>query len=224
LKAGKMSSESYEMSQDELELLLDKLETGLGQLETSSGEARKRMVEVCRSQLEEANKLTDEMETEARSAPLQYRAEMLASVRQFQGQLRNKQAIFTKKSFSNKDVFSNQTEESGSGVRNEDLRNQVLAGSRVLERTADSLFRTQQIAVETEAVGGEIIGDLGTQRDALERARNRLIDTDEELGRSRKIVRKMYLNVFSNKILLICIILVEAGILAAVVYFKYFKK
>merc|ERR1712112_186502 len=208
------------MGQDELELLLDKLETGLGQLETCSGEARKRMIQVCRSQLEEANKLADEMETEARSAPLQYRAEMLASVRQFQGQLRNKQAIFTKKSFSNKDVFSNQTEESGSGVGNEDLRNQVLAGSRVLERTADSLFRTQQIAVETEAVGGEIIGDLGTQRDALERARNRLIDTDEELGRSRKIVRKMYLNVFSNKILLICIILVEAGILAALVYFK----
>jgi len=218
-----MSSEKYEMSQDELELLLDKLGTGLDQLENSSGEARKRFLQVCRGQLDEANKLTDEMETEARGAPLQYRAEMLASVRQFQEQVRNKQAIFTKRSYSKRDVFSNQVEENSGGA-NKEYRQQVLAGSRVLERTGDSLIRTQQIAVETEAVGGEIIGDLGTQREALERARTRLIDTDEELGRSRKIIRKMYLNVFSNKILLVCIILVEAGILAAIVYWKYFKK
>ena len=45
-------------------------------------------MQVCRGQLEEANKLTDDLETEARSAPLQYRAEMLAQVRQAQQQVR----------------------------------------------------------------------------------------------------------------------------------------
>ena len=93
-----------------------------------------------------------------------------------------------------------------------------------MERTGDSLLRTQQIAVETEAVGGEIISDLGTQREALERTRTRLIDTDAELGRSRKIIRKMYLNVFTNKIVLVCIIFLELGILGGVVYWRFFKK
>ena len=45
-----------------------------------------------------------------------------------------------------------------------------------------------------------------------------------ELGRSRKILRKMYVNVFSNKIILIVIIVIEILILCGVVYWKYLRK
>ena len=82
-------------------------------------------------------------------------------------------------------------------------RERVLAGSRTLERTGESLHRASQVAVETEVVGGAIIEDLGSQRDALERTRNRLIETDLELSKSRRILQKMYLNVISNKIILL---------------------
>ena len=37
----------------------------------------------------------------------------------------------------------------------------------------------------------------------------RLVETDVELGRSRRILKKMYLNVFTNKIVLILIIVIE---------------
>jgi hypothetical protein len=103
-------------------------------------------------------------------------------------------------------------------------RERVLAGTRTLERTGDSLYRATQVAVETEAVGGAIIEDLGSQRDALERTRNRLIETDLELGKSRRILQKMYLNVVSNKVILLCIILIECGILGGLVYWKFFSK
>ena len=72
--------------------------------------------------------------------------------------------------------------------------------------------------------GNEIIGDLGTQRETLERTRARLIESDLELGRSRRILKKMYLNVFSNKIILIVIIIIEIAILAGVIYYKYGRK
>merc|ERR1711981_1414268 len=81
-------------------------------------------------------------------------------------------------------------------------RQQVVAGSQILARTGDSINRAQQVAVETDQVGNEIIGDLGAQRETLERTRARLIESDLELGRSRRILKKMYLNVFSNKIIL----------------------
>ena len=51
-----------------------------------------------------------------------------------------------------------------------------------------------------------------------------MIESDLELSRSRRILKKMYLNVFSNKIILIIIIFIEIGILAGVIYYKYGRK
>ena len=80
------------------------------------------------------------------------------------------------------------------------------------------------LSIWTNVSGGEIINDLGTQREALERTRTRLIESDLELGRARRVVKKMYLNVFSNKIILIVIILIEICILCGVIYWKYGRK
>lgn len=58
----------------------------------------------------------------------------------------------------------------------------------------------------------------------MERTRARLVESDLELSRSRRILRKMYTNVISNKVILIVIILIEIGILAGVLYWKYGRK
>ena len=81
-----------------------------------------------------------------------------------------------------------------------------------------------KIEIYNYKVGNEIISDLGTQRETLERTRARLVETDLELSRSRRILKKMYVNVFSNKIILIVIILIEIGILSGLVYWKYGRK
>ena len=81
-----------------------------------------------------------------------------------------------------------------------------------------------KVSVETEQVGIGIIDDLETQRESLERTRHRLIDTDLQITRSRNILKKMYLNVTTNKIILICIIFIELGILIGLVYWKFIAK
>ena len=195
--------------------------------------------------MEEAGKALDEMEGEARAAPLQFRAEMLANVRKYRTSVNSLQSQLNKarivKETEVKGVDKGGRGETGHVVQDQ-YRQQVLAGTQILDRTGDSLYRAQQVAMETDAVGklnsyyekfclfpclclgGEIINDLGTQREALERTRTRLIESDLELGRARRVVKKMYLNVFSNKIILIVIILIEIGILAGVLYWKYGKK
>lgn len=52
----------------------------------------------------------------------------------------------------------------------------------------------------------------------------RLVETDVELGRSRRILKKMYLNVFTNKIVLILIIVIEICILGGLLYWKFGTK
>ena len=163
----------------------------------------------------------DEMDLEARSAPLQFRAEMIASVRSFRSRFALLKSSY--RSVSRSTYGSGETSEQGRVV-GDGLREKVINGVRTLERTSESIKRSQQVAIETEQIGEGIIDDLGTQRESLERTRTRLVETDIELGRSKKILRKMYLNVISNKIILTCIILIEIGILIGLIYWKFFSK
>lgn len=109
---------------------------------------------------------------------------------------------------------------------NLDSRNRqlVLEGRSVLERTGESIARSTQIAVETETIGTEVISELSDQRETLLRTKNRLTNTDEQLDNVKLILRRMKRNVLYNKLILILIIVLEAGILSTVSYLKFFKK
>lgn len=104
-----------------------------------------------------------------------------------------------------------------------DPRRTVLEGQRALERTSDSIARSTAVAIETEQIGNEVIGELGTQRETLVRTKTRLVDTDVEISRSRKILRSMYINMIYNKIILLGIIVIEVLILAIIIYWKWFR-
>lgn len=102
-------------------------------------------------------------------------------------------------------------------------RSTLLDGRRALERTSESLARSERTALETEAIGVEVVSNLGTQRETLERARNRLEDIDQGLTRTQSILNTMNRRVLTNKLLLILIIVSECGILASLVYLKFIK-
>ncbi|XP_022907305.1 vesicle transport through interaction with t-SNAREs homolog 1B [Onthophagus taurus] len=102
-------------------------------------------------------------------------------------------------------------------------RQAVLEGTAILARTGDSLARTNQVAIETENIGTEVVSELSSQRETLLRAKNRLTHADEQLDSSRNILRKMSRNVLYNKLILVLIIIVEIGILITVCYMKFFK-
>ncbi|XP_014234752.1 vesicle transport through interaction with t-SNAREs homolog 1B [Trichogramma pretiosum] len=101
----------------------------------------------------------------------------------------------------------------------------ILMESRAaVERGNQSVAKSQAIAIETEQIGTEVISELGEQRETLMRAKNRLINTDQELAKSRKIINTMKRRVLTNKFVLILIIIFEVVILGLTVYIKFFKK
>ena len=107
--------------------------------------------------LDEAGKALDEMEGEARSAPLQFRAEMLANVRKYRSSVNSLQSQLNKARVVREEVGGRGVDrggQGGGGVMVQDQhRQQVLAGTQILDRTGDSLFRAQQVALETDVVG-----------------------------------------------------------------------
>lgn len=106
---------------------------------------------------------------------------------------------------------------------NDALQTTVRQGTAILERTSQSLYRTKQVALESEEIGTGVIQELSQQREVLVRTRDRLTDTDAELGRSRRILRSMSRVALTNKLVLIGIILLEMCILAGLVYYKFFS-
>ncbi|XP_053671827.1 uncharacterized protein LOC128722036 [Anopheles nili] len=104
---------------------------------------------------------------------------------------------------------------------NEHHRQQVLQGRQILERTSASLARSNQIAIETEHTGHEVISELEVQRESLLRSQRRLENANDDLSRSGAIIRAMKRNVLYNKLILILIIVMETVILAGLIALKF---
>ena len=177
--------------------------------------------------------MLQEMDGEARMAPPAYRSEMLEKVRSGRESISRAQTRMTEigtrlaKMQQQNLLGASGDPSSSSSVAltvDEIHRRQVEEGSGILERTSQSILRSQQVALESEEVGGEIVSDLGVQRETLERARNRLQETNAEISRSRKVIRRIYLGVLQNKAVLIAVIVVEVLIICALVYWKFIAK
>ena len=101
-------------------------------------------------------------------------------------------------------------------------RSRLLQGTQMLNRTTESIARSHAVSAETDAIGQDIITELGTQRESLVRTRERLHETDADLSKSRKILNSMARRVMTNKLILIFIIFLELAVLGGVVYWKFF--
>ncbi len=53
-------------------------------------------------------------------------------------------------------------------------RSKLFQGHQSLQRTSESIARSQQISAETDQIGVEIIDELGQQRETLVRTRERV--------------------------------------------------
>ena len=89
-----------------------------------------------------------------------------------------------------------------------------------MERSGQTLNRTQHLAYETEQIGIDTTAELGVQREQLERTRERLHETNAELSISRRIIQRLRCGVMQSRLLLIGIIIVEVLILVAVIVLK----
>ena len=98
------------------------------------------------------------METEARVAPLQFRAEMLANVRKLRRDVNTRQTRLNKARTERPGAGHGAGAGAGadygtSGGLTDQYRQQVVAGTQILARTGDSINRAQQVAIETDQVG-----------------------------------------------------------------------
>ncbi|KAJ8289655.1 hypothetical protein GJAV_G00003780 [Gymnothorax javanicus] len=226
-----MSSEEFEKLHEVYKSLYDELKLMPDRSSGCHGEEKKRLVRAFDETFGEAEEVLQGMDKELRSAPSSFRNAMSSKLRLYRRDLAKLQRDmktsdlglgFGGRAADDKhSVYKAQNEQS---THVQSQRALLLQGTESLKNTSQSIERSQRIAAETDDIGRDIIEELGEQREQLDRTRDRLVHTGENLSRSRRILRSMSRRLVTNKLLLAVIILMELAILGAVVYFKFFRK
>uniref|UniRef100_H9G435 t-SNARE coiled-coil homology domain-containing protein n=1 Tax=Anolis carolinensis TaxID=28377 RepID=H9G435_ANOCA len=225
---GSGSWEHLERLHEIFRCLHEELRAGPERLRGSQAvEEKKKLIREFDEKQREAHETLREMEDELKYAPVSFNNQMMAKIRIYKRDL----ATFQRKMKSidlgvtpgvRRDpkfgIFSTENEQS---TQVQSQRVLLLQGTDSLNRASQNIERSHQIAAETDQIGSEIIEELGEQREQLERTKGRLVNTSENLSKSRKILRSMSRRLMTNKLLLSVIIL-ELAILGGVVYYKFF--
>ncbi|CAB1335669.1 unnamed protein product, partial [Coregonus sp. 'balchen'] len=164
-----MSSEEFEKLQEIYKSLYDELKLMPDRLLKCQGEEKKRLVRTFDERHGEAVEVLQAMEQELIGAPSSYRNTMSTKLRLYR-----------------RDLGKLQRE-----TQLQSQRTLLLQGHEHLNNASQSIERSQRIAAETDQIGVDIIEELGDQREQLDRTRDRLVNTGENLSRSRKILRAM---------------------------------
>ncbi|XP_008291481.1 vesicle transport through interaction with t-SNAREs homolog 1B [Stegastes partitus] len=226
-----MSSEEFEKLHEIYKSLFEELKLMPDRALKIHGEERKRLVRSFDERQGEAEEVLQGMEEELRAAPPSYRNAMSTKLRLYRRDLgklqRDMKSSAPGSGFSSQPgqgshhgIYSSQNQQS---THLQSQRALLLQGTDSLNNASQSIERSQRIAAESEQIGTDIIEELGEQREQLDRTRNRLENTGENLSRSRKILRAMSRRLMTNKLLLAVIIIMELAILGAVVYLRFFQ-
>lgn len=228
-----MSSENFESLEDDFTSIKTGLASKIDDLLKLSGQRRKNLARDIQRELDDAQRLLEDLELEARNAPYPFRLQMNNRLKQYRLDLQNLNRKVSQSENSltpnnRSQLFARSDDPEDMSVSSSRMvatnRGRLLQMNETVDRTTETVYRTQQVAAETDQIGIAVVDELGTQREALIRTKERLVDTDENLSKSRRILRSMYRRVMTNKLILVVIIILELGILAGVIYYKFFRK
>jgi len=100
-------------------------------------------------------------------------------------------------------------------------RSRLMATTETLNRGTDKLRHATKVALETEAIGENILSDLADQRATIAHARNTLAGASAGLDRSKKLLAGMGRRAMKNKMLMYIIIATLGVMILFIVWFKW---
>nr|XP_010331239.1 vesicle transport through interaction with t-SNAREs homolog 1A isoform X1 [Saimiri boliviensis boliviensis] len=179
---------------------------------------KKQMVANVEKQLEEAKELLEQMDLEVREIPPQSRGMYNNRMRSYKQEMGKLETDFKRSRIAYSDEVRNELL-GDDGNSSENQRAHLLDNTERLERSSRRLEAGYQIAVETEQIGQEMLENLSHDREKIQRARERLRETDANLGKSSRILTGMLRRIIQNRILLVILgIIVVITILMAITF------
>ncbi|CAN7992839.1 unnamed protein product [Ixodes hexagonus] len=176
------------------------------------------MVAEVERHLEEANELLEQMELEVRSLPAATRPKYQNRVRSYQSeliQLRKEFIAYSDEVRSREELFANDD-----SYVNDDQRQRLLDNTERMERSTKLLKGGHGLVLETEKIGAAILSDLGAQRETINRAREKVKETDHDIGKSSTVLSGMMRRAMQNRAILY---VVAALVFVTIVFSIYYS-
>ncbi|XP_044294796.1 vesicle transport through interaction with t-SNAREs homolog 1A isoform X7 [Varanus komodoensis] len=183
-------SSDFEGYEQDFSVLTAEITNRIGKVPKLLGDEKRQMVSNVEKQLEEARELLEQMELEVREIPPQSRGMYSSRMRSYNQEMEKLEADFKRSRIAYSDEVRNELL-GDDGNSSEIQRAHLLDNTERLERSSRRLEAGYQIAVETEQIGQDILENLSHDREKIQRARERLRETDANLGKSSRILTGM---------------------------------
>ncbi|XP_078079438.1 vesicle transport through interaction with t-SNAREs homolog 1A isoform X2 [Mustelus asterias] len=213
-------SSDFEVYEQDFGTLTAEITNKVGRIPKLSGDDKKCMVANVEKQMEEARELLEQMDLEVREIPLQSRGLFSTRMKSYKQELEKLDKDFKRSRIAYSDEVNLRNELLGDdGNTSEKQRACLLDNTERLERSTRRLEAGYQLTVETEQIGQEILENLHHDKEKIQRARERLRETDTNLGKSSRILTGMLRRIIQNRILMF---ILGAIILLTIVLAIYF--
>ncbi|KAK6487280.1 vesicle transport through interaction with t-SNAREs-like protein 1A-like isoform X2 [Huso huso] len=183
-------SSDFETYEQDFGTLTAEITSRIGKIPKLGGDEKKNMVVNVEKQLEEARELLEQMDLEVREIPVQSRGMHSTRLKSYKQELEKLEKDFKRSRIAYSDEVRDELL-GDDGNSSASQRAHLLDNAEKLERSSRRLEAGYQIAVETEQVGQEILENLHHDREKIQRSRDRLRETDANLGKSSRILTGM---------------------------------
>uniref|UniRef100_A0A3Q0T9T9 Vesicle transport through interaction with t-SNAREs homolog 1A n=1 Tax=Amphilophus citrinellus TaxID=61819 RepID=A0A3Q0T9T9_AMPCI len=166
-------SSDFETYEQDFGTITAEITNKIGRIPKLSGEEKTQLVLNVDKQLEEVRELLEQMDLEVREIPIQSRAMYNSRLKSYKQEMEKLEKDFKRSRIAYSDEVRNELlgDDAGSS---ESQRAHLLDNTEKLERSSRRLEAGYQIAVETEQVGQEILTNLHSDREKIQRARERV--------------------------------------------------
>ncbi|XP_077482118.1 vesicle transport through interaction with t-SNAREs homolog 1A isoform X1 [Stigmatopora argus] len=219
-------SSDFETYEQDFGTVTAELTNKIGRIPKLAGEEKTQLVLNVDKQLEEVRELLEQMDLEVREIPVPSRAMYNSRLKSYKQEVEKLEKDFKRSRIAYSDEVRNELlgDDVGSSenqlIKLREERAHLLDNTERLERSSRRLEAGYQIAVETEQVGQEILSNLHTDREKIQRARERLRETDANLGKSSRILTGMLRRIIQNRVL---VFVLGAFILLTIILAIYFN-
>ncbi|CAH0769665.1 unnamed protein product [Bemisia tabaci] len=178
----------------------------IGKLTKSDETEKKNIISELEKSFEEANELMEQMELEIREIDPSFRPRLKTRVDSYKAELSRLLQDFNsaKSSQFKSDGFYNQTDSYKElGNISLEQKQRLLDTSEIIERTGNHLANGYRIVLETEEIGNEVLQNLNSQRETIQKSRSRLRETNANLNRSSRIMNAMIARSLQHRFILL---------------------
>ncbi|XP_077298618.1 vesicle transport through interaction with t-SNAREs 1a [Arctopsyche grandis] len=207
--------ESYEQ---QYSVLTAEITAEIGKFKVSKPEDRRKSIPLIEKCFEDANDLLEQLELEIRGTSQSHLINRLACYRAELSRIKNEFQTARQNAPGDSSGYGEIEEYYEEWNVAQEQKAKLLQNSDRIEKTGKKLTEGYRVLLESEQLGAAVLNDLNSQRETIQRSRNRLRETDEHLSRSSRIMNSMIMRTMQQKFILIVFSIIFIIIISVAIY------